>query len=453
MCFASKVFTFATQARGSKQYELTDHLGNIRTVVPDIKEQPETADVANAGTLFGTLLPLNYLTDNDNFRLPTLTLNNYYPYGMLQAGRTRNAGGYRFGFQGQEADNKIGGLGQRTILSKQNFKMLKYILLTIFLIGTFYACSDKIPTNVIQNANKNASLKSSENPQKSYLKKEIYVDGKVQIVEYYDMLTNKGSLIKDYFSGYVYDYRSDSVAYRYSKQQTGTKIDTIETQESYSFSGILLFPHPFDNNYDSLLLRKGGTLSKKDTTMEYEKGSDRTVKEGNVELQYTNSKIKESWYDNSILNFVFINEYDIKNNLVLKKLVAYPYMQNIGQTPPSINGNEEGLWMRRDIGRNALPDEILYQYKFSGDTIIVTETTILDKQKNRKLKNEVYADWNLISKKVYYYDKHYLVKIETYAMEESNSTPIKQVQCNNLIEITECRYTLLPAMPIKIEDL
>jgi hypothetical protein len=33
---------------------------------------------------------------------------------MLQAGRSRNAGGYRFGFQGQEADNKIGGLGQHT---------------------------------------------------------------------------------------------------------------------------------------------------------------------------------------------------------------------------------------------------------------------------------------------------------------------------------------------------
>lgn len=33
---------------------------------------------------------------------------------MLQAGRSRNAGGDRFGFQGQEADNKIGGLGQHT---------------------------------------------------------------------------------------------------------------------------------------------------------------------------------------------------------------------------------------------------------------------------------------------------------------------------------------------------
>jgi hypothetical protein len=87
LCFSSKVITFATQARGSKQYELTDHLGNIRTVVPDIKD------------------PLS-LPQNQNFRLPTLTLNNYYPYGMLQAGRTRNAGGYRFGYQGQDNAQK-----------------------------------------------------------------------------------------------------------------------------------------------------------------------------------------------------------------------------------------------------------------------------------------------------------------------------------------------------------
>ena len=120
MCFASKVFTFATQARGSKQYEITDHLGNIRTVVPDIKEQPETTDVANAGTLFGTLLPLNRLTDNDNFRLPTLTLNNYYPYGMLQAGRSRNAGGYRFGFNGMEQTKGVQGDGAGTFYDYKN---------------------------------------------------------------------------------------------------------------------------------------------------------------------------------------------------------------------------------------------------------------------------------------------------------------------------------------------
>jgi RHS repeat-associated protein len=110
LCFASKVFTFATQARGSKQYELTDHLGNIRTVVPDIKE-PQTEP---------TQTTTNYLTDNDNFRLPTLTLNNYYPYGMLQAGRSRNAGGYRFGFNGMEQTKGVQGNGAGTFYDYKN---------------------------------------------------------------------------------------------------------------------------------------------------------------------------------------------------------------------------------------------------------------------------------------------------------------------------------------------
>ena len=90
--FASKTFTFATQSRGSKQYELTDHLGNIRTVVPDIKE------------------PLS-LPQNQNFRLPTLTLNNYYPYGMLQAGRTKNAGGIGLASKGKRQTTKLGAWG------------------------------------------------------------------------------------------------------------------------------------------------------------------------------------------------------------------------------------------------------------------------------------------------------------------------------------------------------
>ena len=87
--------------RGSKQYELTDHLGNIRTVVPDIKE------------------PLS-LPQNQNFRLPTLTLNNYYPYGMLQAGRTKNAGGYRFGFNGMEQTKGVQGNSQGTFYDYKN---------------------------------------------------------------------------------------------------------------------------------------------------------------------------------------------------------------------------------------------------------------------------------------------------------------------------------------------
>jgi RHS repeat-associated protein len=114
---------FATRERGSKVYELNDHLGNVRSVVSDIKELilPDAASSGNisvTGTSAITsatttaFVPYNPITDNDQFTANILTLNNYYPYGMLQPGRSRNAGGYRFGYQGQEADNKIGGLGE-----------------------------------------------------------------------------------------------------------------------------------------------------------------------------------------------------------------------------------------------------------------------------------------------------------------------------------------------------
>ena len=80
----------ATQERGQKQYELTDHLGNVRTTFSDIKQavvkEPETAKLGNytAQGNSDVTVPYNILTDNDNFKARSLTLNNYYPYGMLQ---------------------------------------------------------------------------------------------------------------------------------------------------------------------------------------------------------------------------------------------------------------------------------------------------------------------------------------------------------------------------------
>ena len=88
----------ATQERGSKQYELTDHLGNIRTVVGDIKE-PHLSGL---------------------FRVPTQTLNNYYPYGMLQSGRSVSTGAYRFGFNGMEQTAGVQGNGQGTFYDYKN---------------------------------------------------------------------------------------------------------------------------------------------------------------------------------------------------------------------------------------------------------------------------------------------------------------------------------------------
>ena len=75
---------------GKKQYELKDHLGNVRVVVNDRKDL-NTAD--------------NTLTAHVE------AYNNYYPYGSLQPGRHGNSGEYRYGFQEQEKDDELKGEG------------------------------------------------------------------------------------------------------------------------------------------------------------------------------------------------------------------------------------------------------------------------------------------------------------------------------------------------------
>jgi len=76
---------------GNKRYEITDHLGNVRAVITDIK----ISDTTGTGT------PHSYEAD-------LVVANNYYPFGMLQPGRNyQGDDGYRFGFNGMEADDEL----------------------------------------------------------------------------------------------------------------------------------------------------------------------------------------------------------------------------------------------------------------------------------------------------------------------------------------------------------
>jgi RHS repeat-associated protein len=76
-----------TRKLSSRKYELTDHLGNIRTLVTDIKLSTITATVA------------------DNFTPEVVSVQNYYPFGMEIPGRSWSAGAkYRYGFNGKEND-------------------------------------------------------------------------------------------------------------------------------------------------------------------------------------------------------------------------------------------------------------------------------------------------------------------------------------------------------------
>lgn len=73
---------------GDKQYELSNHLGNVLSVITD----------------------RSLLTGNI-FMPDVLSYSDYYPFGMQVPTRHGNTNEYRYGFQGQEMDNEIKGEG------------------------------------------------------------------------------------------------------------------------------------------------------------------------------------------------------------------------------------------------------------------------------------------------------------------------------------------------------
>ena len=77
---------------GNKRYELTNHLGNVLTVVSDRKVAVEDG--------LGTIS--HYVAD-------IKSAQDYYPFGMLMPGRNfAGSDKYRFGFNGKEKDDETG---------------------------------------------------------------------------------------------------------------------------------------------------------------------------------------------------------------------------------------------------------------------------------------------------------------------------------------------------------
>jgi len=81
--------TAAWNSANKKNYELTNHLGNVLAVITD-------KDSVGA----------------DGMRTPSvLSAQDYYPFGMIQPGRSYSSSAYRYGFNGKENDNEVKGLG------------------------------------------------------------------------------------------------------------------------------------------------------------------------------------------------------------------------------------------------------------------------------------------------------------------------------------------------------
>ena len=90
--------TGAWKLAGLKQYELTNHLGNVLAVVSDKRRGVDT----NADGII------------DYYNPDVLSAQDYYPGGMPQPGRSFPLDGskpYRFGYQGSEKDDDINGKG------------------------------------------------------------------------------------------------------------------------------------------------------------------------------------------------------------------------------------------------------------------------------------------------------------------------------------------------------
>lgn len=78
-----------------KRHELTDHLGNVRVVITDVKKSDINV---------GTNLPENYTATAEAYY-------NYYAFGAEMNGRTFTTTAYRYGFNGKENDDELKGTG------------------------------------------------------------------------------------------------------------------------------------------------------------------------------------------------------------------------------------------------------------------------------------------------------------------------------------------------------
>jgi len=83
---------------GMKRYELSNHPGNVMTVISD------------------KIAPIDTTSDGlwDYFNPSLVSATDYYPFGMLQPGRNFSSSEYRYGFNSQEKVDEISGSGNHT---------------------------------------------------------------------------------------------------------------------------------------------------------------------------------------------------------------------------------------------------------------------------------------------------------------------------------------------------
>ena len=94
------IANYYTRVYGAKQYELSNHLGNVLVTISDKRLGQEV------GTPNGIA---------EYYKAEVLTASDYYAFGSLMPGRQYSSGtGYRFGFNTQMKSDEISGSGNHT---------------------------------------------------------------------------------------------------------------------------------------------------------------------------------------------------------------------------------------------------------------------------------------------------------------------------------------------------
>src|SRR5690606_31099394 len=84
------------ETRGDKFFELSNHLGNVLSVVSDRKLPVDDG--------LGTVA---------YYQPDVVSYSDYYPFGMQMPNRNGSTDDYRYGFNGKEMDNEVLGNGNQ----------------------------------------------------------------------------------------------------------------------------------------------------------------------------------------------------------------------------------------------------------------------------------------------------------------------------------------------------
>ncbi len=98
--------------RGSKFFELSNHLGNVLVTISD-RKTPVDAGTYTYSSTTQTYTYINATLDGniDYYSAEVITANDYYVFGMTMPGRKYSIGNssYRYGYNGKELDKEVAG--------------------------------------------------------------------------------------------------------------------------------------------------------------------------------------------------------------------------------------------------------------------------------------------------------------------------------------------------------